>query len=84
MHAGLRLRMLCPRAAWNVLGDLSPAEAKRQYIALLSSLRPDWDARGASKGGSGPGGAVFSSLSHAEEEHRGISVSILKIVALLL
>ena len=57
------------------MGELPQADAKIQYIILVSSLSPDWDKSSGSKGG-GPGGPVFSSLSNGTDEvDRGISVS---------
>ena len=70
-------RALC-REAWSKLGDLSKEGAMQQYVELLGSIAPEWDAgeedgragdeagpsRHKARGSMGP---VFSSLAAAED-----------------
>ena len=53
--------------AWSALGALPPAEARRQYVELLSAAQPGWDAGGPPPKASGVGGPVFSSLALADD-----------------
>lgn len=54
-------------AAWQAIGDISSDAARAAYIDLLTSLKPEWDAKPAKTSG-GAGGGVFSSLAHDDAD----------------
>ncbi|XP_047560675.1 acyl-CoA-binding domain-containing protein 6 isoform X1 [Lutra lutra] len=65
--------------AWKALGDSSPSQAMREYIAVVKKLDPGWNPQSPEKKGkeanTGFGGPVVSSLYHEEiirEEDKNI------------
>ncbi|XP_065389276.1 acyl-CoA-binding domain-containing protein 6 isoform X2 [Macaca fascicularis] len=65
--------------AWKALGDSSPSQAMREYIAVVKKLDPGWNPQIPEKKGkeanTGFGGPVISSLYHEEtirEEDKNI------------
>ncbi|XP_045838918.1 acyl-CoA-binding domain-containing protein 6 isoform X4 [Meles meles] len=56
--------------AWKALGDSSPSQAMREYIAVVKKLDPGWNPQSPEKKGkeanTGFGGPVVSSLYHEE------------------